>query len=471
VTVTNSGSAPLRVSSIALTGDNSGDFAETNNCGSGVAAGASCTINVTFTPGAVGARAAAIQVTDTAPDSPQSITLSGTGLGAVATLSDSSLNYSQLLGTATTQTVTLSDTGNQALNITSVAISGSNSSDFTQTNNCGTSVAAGASCTISVTFTPSARGARSATLAVTDNASGSLQTVALSGTAISPVVSASPASLTFPSQFVGTTGLPQNVTVSNTGEVALTISSVQASADFGETSGCTSSLAPGVSCTIGVFFHPSASGSRSGTLTITGNAPGSPHTVALSGTGQDFTVSATSTTATITAGQTATYNLSLAPAGGLSQTVTLGCAGAPGLATCSVPAMVTLNGSSATAVAVTVSTTASTMTPPGGRSRWPSWPAGLRTGLPWPIMMLALMMVALMPWRSWSGGRALPRRRVALGTLTLLVTLWTACGGGGSSVVHSPGTPAGTYTLTVTATVTSNSATLKHSENLELTVQ
>src|SRR5438552_18017189 len=85
----------------------------------------------------------------------------------------------------------------------------------------------------SVTFTPSARGARSATLAVSDNASGSPQTVALSGTGISPVVSASPASLTFPSQFVGTTGLPQNVTVSNTGEVALTISSVQAGADFG----------------------------------------------------------------------------------------------------------------------------------------------------------------------------------------------------------------------------------------------
>src|SRR5437773_4618620 len=102
---------------------------------------------------------------------------------------------------------------------------------------------------------------------------------------------------------------------------------------------------------------------------------------------------------------------------------------------------------------------------------WPSRAAGLPNGPPWSMLMLALMMVALMPWPSLGGRRALPRRRVALGTLTLLVTLWTACGGGGSSVVHSPGTPAGTYTLTVTATVTSNSATLKHSENLELTVQ
>ena len=88
------------------------------------------------------------------------------------------------------------------------------------------------------------------------------------------------------------------------------------------------------------------------------------------------------------------------------------------------------------------------------------------------MMMLALMLLASIERRYRSGGHAfLPRGRVALGTLTLLVTLWTACGGGGSSVVHSPGTPAGTYTLTVTATVTSNSATLKHSENLELTVQ
>ena len=89
------------------------------------------------------------------------------------------------------------------------------------------------------------------------------------------------------------------------------------------------------------------------------------------------------------------------------------------------------------------------------------------------MMMLALMLLASIERRYRSGGHDfLPRGRVALGTLTLLVTLWTAaCGGGGSSVVHNPGTPAGAYTLTVTATVTSGSATLQHAEKLGLAVQ
>jgi hypothetical protein len=184
---------------------------------------------------------------------------------------------------------------------------------------------------------------------ITDNAPDSPQTVTLSGTAIlGPLLTVSPTSLTFPAQYVGTTGLPQNVTLNNTGDQNVTISNVQASSNFAETTGCTSSLAPGAICTLGVFFDPTATGNITGTLTITDNAPGSPHKVALSGTGQDFALapaSGSTTSAAVTAGQTASYNLSIMPGGGLTGNVAFTCSGAPAASTCTVSSgSTTLNG-------------------------------------------------------------------------------------------------------------------------------
>src|SRR5207249_4739455 len=104
--------------------------------------------------------------------------------GPVVRLSPSSLGFpNEIVGTTSAaQAVTLSNIGSATLNISSIAITGANSGDFGQTNNCGTSVAAGAQCTINVTFTPTASGTRSASLSVTDNASGSPQAVSLTGT-------------------------------------------------------------------------------------------------------------------------------------------------------------------------------------------------------------------------------------------------------------------------------------------------
>src|SRR5207237_2305444 len=95
------------------------------------------------------------------------------------------------------QAVTLTNSGSASLSINSIAIAGTNSADFAQTNNCGSSVAAGGSCTINVTFAPTTSGARSATLTVADNASGSPQTASLAGTGVAPSVALSPTSLTF----------------------------------------------------------------------------------------------------------------------------------------------------------------------------------------------------------------------------------------------------------------------------------
>ena len=170
--------------------------------------------------------ALALSITDNASGRPQTARLSRTGThtAAAVSLSPTSLPFgSQPVGaTSTAQTVTLSNTGNAALSIASLAVKGSNGSNFAQTNTCGKSLAAGAYCTISVRFTPSASGSRTASLSITDNASGSPQRVSLSGrgTPAAALVSLSPTSLPFGSQPVGTTSTAQTVTLSNTGNAA-----------------------------------------------------------------------------------------------------------------------------------------------------------------------------------------------------------------------------------------------------------
>src|ERR1019366_237993 len=157
ITLSNTGKGDLNVTSVAVSGVNASDFTQTNNCASSVAAGANCTINVTLKPAAAGTRTAAVVVADTAVGSPQTVALSGTGDAPVASVSPSSLAFgNQAVGvTSSAQSVTLTNSGNAVLNVSRIAVSGTNASDFAQTNNCGTSVAAGANCTISVTFKPS----------------------------------------------------------------------------------------------------------------------------------------------------------------------------------------------------------------------------------------------------------------------------------------------------------------------------
>jgi len=291
ITLKNTGKAALSIASLALTGTNPGDFAQTNTCGSSAAAGARCTISVTFTPTASGTRTAAVTFTDNAGGSPQSVSLTGTGAGAVASLSPTGLTFaSQAVGTTSTaQTITLNNTGNAALSISSLTLTGTNPSDFAQTNTCGSSVAAGANCTVSVTFTPAATGTRTATVTFTDNATGSPQTISLTGTGAGAVASLSPTSLTFASQAVGTTSAAQTVTLNNTGNAAFSISSLTLTGtnpgDFAQTNTCGSSVAAGGNCTISVTFTPAASGIRTAAVTFTDNATGSPQSVSLSGTG------------------------------------------------------------------------------------------------------------------------------------------------------------------------------------------
>jgi hypothetical protein len=220
-TLTNSGATTLNITQISITGTNSGDFSPTHTCGTSLAAGASCTVSVIFKPLASGTRSAALAITDDAANSPQTVALSGLGGGGVS-LSPSSLTFPlQVVSTSSpAQPVTLTNGGTTALVITSIAATG----PFSETNNCGSSLAAGANCTISVIFKPTTKGAQSGGLAVADNGPGSPQTATLSGTGT--FISLLPASLSFGNQAVGTTSSPQTVTVANLGNATVKISKI-----------------------------------------------------------------------------------------------------------------------------------------------------------------------------------------------------------------------------------------------------
>ena len=426
VTVANPTGSAASVSSIAVTGD----YAQTNTCGSSIAANGSCTVSVKFAPTAAGTRTGSLTVNAGGVTNTVSLTGSGTAPGPVLNAAPASLSFARTVvgSTAPTQTVTVTNSGTTAATISNVAVTG----DFSQTDNC-TSIAVGASCTVTVTFKPTAGGARTGTLTVTSNANNSPTTAGLTGNGIDsttnialnqpasassvntpyvaanmtdadastywesangsfpqwgqvdlgqsysidkvvlklppstawstrtetlslmgstngsnfstivgsagytfdpnannntvtitfnattaryvranitantgwaagqlsdfevfpavgggssgPALSANPSSVTFGSQALNTTSSAQTVTVNNSGTAAATVSSIGTTGDFAQANTCGSSIAAGASCTVSVTFRPTASGTRTGNLTVTSNAGNSPTTVALTGTG------------------------------------------------------------------------------------------------------------------------------------------------------------------------------------------
>jgi hypothetical protein len=578
-TLNNAGSTALTISGITFTGANPGDFAETSTCGSTVAAGATCTASVTFTPTATGSRSAILNFNDNASNSPQTVTVSGTGTVPAVNLSAASLSFGNqpLNTTSAAMTETVTNTGTANLNISTVAIGGTNPGDFAKTTDTctGAAVVPNATCTVSVTFTPLGAGARSGTLTFTDNASDSPESATLTGTGAPPVAGVAPASLSFSSQNVGTTSASQPVALSNTGAATLTIASITASTNFGQTNTCAGSVAAGGSCTINVNFTPTAAGTLTGTLTVTDNSngvTGSTQTVALSGTGagtataslsaaslifSNQPISTTSTAQTVTVTNTGTLSLSIATAtlggtnvGDFSKTADT-CTGATVAvnATCTVsvtftpaatgalngtltftdnnnnvagstqavalsgtgvdfalaaspgtmnvpqgvPAVYTINltsvgGTDSSAVALTCSNLPATATcgfspssaTPGasGSSSTmtittvaPSTARMLPPAAPSPpTAPLALLLAMLLPaLTGWWRVRRRASRWTAAGLLfgTLLATAFLAgCGAGGFPLQKVGGTPAGTYTVTVTGT----SGATQHSTTVTLTV-
>jgi hypothetical protein len=236
ITLTNSSASSVTATSITITGTNAADFTETDNClNNSVAAGHTCTITVTFTPSASGVRTALLSVVDNGFANTQRDNLQGTGVSMpAATPSIGTLAFGSQNLTVTTASlpVTLTNTGGATLTGLAISITGTNSADFAQTNNCTATLAVSASCTVNVTFTPGALGARTASLQFTDNASDSPQSVALTGNGVQVAqqllyIAAPPATMmagsTFPTITVGVYTMQGMLITSSNLEIQLVI--------------------------------------------------------------------------------------------------------------------------------------------------------------------------------------------------------------------------------------------------------
>jgi len=226
------------------------------------------------------------------------------------TLAPANLTFAaQHIGsTSAAQTVTLTNAGSASLPF-SIAID----AGFAQTNNCGTLLAVGASCSINITFSPTATGTWSGNLTLKDSASGNPHTVSVVGTGGAPAATLSLSSLDFGSIPIGITSASQAVTLSNTGDDIMAVAGITTNGDFAKTSTCGATLAAGAGCSISVTFAPAAAGSRSGFVNVDDNSPGAPHQVSLSGLGVTPAPAPTIWTQpvsqTVGIGQTATFTV------------------------------------------------------------------------------------------------------------------------------------------------------------------
>lgn len=356
--------------------------------------------------------------------------------------------------------VRLSNFGDADFSFTGVTITGANASDFSQTNTCGATVAAGSNCSVTVVFKPTVpSGTRVATLLFSFGGGLTAQSVALTGTAGTPIMQISPT----PGDF-GTFGQLENsiktFTITNTGTGPLILSSAAFNPpgnfpttdfSFGPTNigPAPTVLQPGQSTTpFQIWMHIGLDfGNLAATLTIQDNAPGNPHVFQLTGFGfrttPDFGMSTPDglpATATVTAGQTATYNVIVASLPGLGLgggSITISCSGAPAGARCNTDrSSLPLPDNNPETVVVSVSTTAAT----ASLER-------LGPSLLWSAVALAGIVLCV-PSRKRRAASLL----MLVGMLVIAGTM-VACGGGGSNGGSGgPPTPPGTYSLTVTAT-------------------
>jgi len=301
----NQGNTPVTISSFALSGTNAADFSTSgSSCSPGGQIGtlSYCTFRITFTPSAAGTRSATLTITDSDPGSPRKVSISGTGISSAVPevyFTPPSLTFAtQAEGTTSAaQNINLTNNGTSSLTITNITIAGADPGDFAQTNNCPATLAAGFSCNIAVTFTPKAVGTRTATVTVTDSASGSPQSANLTGTGkvgALPAVTLTPTSLAFPNVALNTLSQKQ-VTVKNTGAAALNITNVAITGatvptDFSQTNTCSGSIVVGLTCAIMVNFTPSTFEDQTATVTITDNAANSPQLVPITGNGAEAAV-------------------------------------------------------------------------------------------------------------------------------------------------------------------------------------
>lgn len=288
VTLTNSGTAPVSVSTASASG---AGFTVSGFTAGTVNPGASTSFTVKFAPAAAGSVSGSVSVVSNAPGSPLTIALSGSG---TATQSQLSINPSSIafnnvnVGSNISQTVTLTNNGNAALNITAAAISGSG---YTMTA-APTTISAGGSGTFSVTFAPTAEGSATGSISITSNAAGSPAAITLSGTGMQALGSVSPATLAFGSVVVGNSN-SDVITVKNNGNATLSFSQVNVSGSGFSISGLSTSttIAAGGSLNFTALFTPASATLSTGSITLQTNGSPAQLSIALTGTGTAATES------------------------------------------------------------------------------------------------------------------------------------------------------------------------------------
>ena len=463
----------MSIASISSTGD----FTQTNNCGTGLSGGGgTCTIQITFTPTTIGARTDEISIADNAPGSPHQIIVTGTGvLSSVGslTITPTSLTFpTETVGVASpAQVIHLANAGQSAITLSDITVTG----DFAETNTCGTFPSVlnvGDGCTISVIFTPTSSGKLTGNVTILDNASSGAQSVSLAGTG-NPVFSLS---------VNNRSAVVQIGTYSTTFTVSAT-----APSSFVES--ITLACSQNASC---IFDPPTITGGESSTLTLGGlRMATNPFNVTVSGktTTQtasvalavfqaDFSLTASPTLNSVTAGNSAPYTVTITPTNGFSGVVLLGCGNLPNAATCSwAPRAVTLNGSVITAK-VTINTTAQS----GGVGRLPRGP------VPWPlgrlpigarVLWLLAFSVAAISFAGLRGRRRSVPAPLAVGLrlAVLAMALLVAAAGTGCNTTYTglsitpvvKGTPSGVFHITVTGTL-GNDSTVQRSTTINLSV-
>lgn len=289
ITLTNPGSTPVGLSSITLGGTNGSLFSRSTTCAGTLAAGASCNINVLFRPATMGAKTGSLIVTTTG-GAAKVTPLTGTGLAPPLTLSTAALAFGGQLKASLSAAKQVGVTNNwsEPVRLTSLTITGTDSTNFSRSTTCGATLPAGSFCSASVYFRPSTPGDKTAQLNIASQAASSPQVVALTGTGTFLQVTATPTGLDFSFQPVGVASAARTVTVTNTGTQLLKLTAVAITGtdatSYSRSTTCGASLAIGASCDVRVFFRPTVLGRRSATLTISATGTAA-KTVALVGVG------------------------------------------------------------------------------------------------------------------------------------------------------------------------------------------
>ncbi|HLJ18379.1 MAG TPA: choice-of-anchor D domain-containing protein [Bryobacteraceae bacterium] len=446
-------------------------FQQTNNCGSTLALGGSCAVQISFSPSLIGSASGALSVQNGSDGHLYTGALSGTGTGAPIKVSAGNLLFdNRTIGTTSpARTFTVTNQLASAISI-SYLLSG----DFMETDTCGFSLASAGTCTVSVSFRPTLAGLRSGTLSIINSGPGGPLTVDMSGVGtVAPILTISPLSIDLGATFI-------NQFASSSVDLSITaaplavdgIALAPSPSPFTALDLCSPGIVPPNQCFISIDFRPTSLGAFSATLRILDDAAHSPQMIPITGFGTNYKFSSNGATLTLTAGQTATFDVVLASLPGTTDTISFSCAGAPALSTCTTAPPVTLNGGTQT-VQVSVTTSAHTAAILTGSPLFLPIAGVLFAGVLGCLMFLWIRETGIHSARPSGVARA-----IRLASVITLVAGILSCGGSGGSAgggttgppAPQGGTPAGQYMITVTSS-SSNSAAPQEMVQLTFIVQ